>query len=143
MKHIIRIVLLAAVSAALAIASIYNLNRSGFCYKRFEWVSDEELMARAITGYNRTSSTKAEQDREVAMFMQKSPNCCKKFTLDELYGTITPIDLVDLGLTPRPAYFSIMVSPADKIGLRKSISSCADEELEWNGVPQVVGDPVI
>jgi hypothetical protein len=121
------------------IAGCRALNRSGVCFKRWGWVSDEEKMAFAITAKMGERALMAERVKIARAYMFDHPNCCRMFSQEKLIGQW---DEIATGEVARPTYIRINPDYTFVVDGREYpgpgnviISSCADEWWPWDNVP--------
>jgi hypothetical protein len=127
---------IALVFLGVAIVGGHTLNRSGFCYSRFGWVSNDEKLALAITAYNeRPWLLTAEARSGIAKaYLLAHPECCRVYQWNELAGDEE--EFVSAGIIPRPTYITVQRYGDDvKNSGGLTISSCADFWTYWDRPP--------
>jgi hypothetical protein len=133
-------IVLLLIAVYLSATSGYSaLNRSGFCFKRMGWVSDEEKLAFAIAEKLKPSYPAPRRMQVAKAFLLRNPACCKVYRPDELVGQFREIENGDV---PRPSYVSVdphasFVADGNQYSGPGNVivSSCADELWPWDNVP--------
>jgi hypothetical protein len=121
---------IALVFIGLAIVGAHSLNRSGFCYSRLGWVSDDEKLAFAITAKEDRTLTAETRSKIANAYLVTHPECCRVYQWKEMFGEGD--EAVSAGIIPRPTYVTIK---HHVYGDMLAISSCADSWALWENLP--------
>ena len=141
-----RFLAIIAIAVPCAIAGCNALSRSGVCFKRLGWVSDNEKLLFAIAG-NAFPHQASEEARHAVgnAYLEQQPGCCRLYRKDELFGSDE--EVVEWGLVARPSYVvvkrneSFSMPNGERISIyggNMAVSSCADAWWEWGALPMPI-----